>query len=103
MSRFRETLNEFRGQLQDRADRTPTPGLQTILNRERPAGRHTLRWAAAAMLAVTLGSIPMYREAQERARQQEQELADARLLQQIDASLSRSVPRAFGALAAGGE
>jgi hypothetical protein len=52
-------------------------------------------------LFVTLGSIPVYRDARERARQ-EQERADARLLEQINASLSRSVPRAFGALANGG-
>jgi hypothetical protein len=95
-------VGEFRGALQVQAERTPAPRLQTILDRERPQAHHALRWAAAAVLVVTLGSIPVYREAQQRERK-EQERADAQLLKQINTSLSRSVPRAFGALAAGGQ
>lgn len=102
MSSFRKTLNEFRGELHDRAAQTPAPRLQALLNRQQPATPHTFRWVAAAIVVVTLGSVPVYRDAQERARQ-EQERADAQLLEQINASLSRSVPRAFGALANGGQ
>jgi hypothetical protein len=76
--------------------------MQTILDRRRPTTFHALRWAAAAILIVSLGSIPVYRDARERARQ-EQERADAQLMEQINDSLSRSVPRAFGALTTVGQ
>jgi hypothetical protein len=99
---FRKTLNEFRGELHDRAAQTPGPRLQALLDRQRPATPHTFRWVAAAIVVVTLGSIPLYHDARERARQ-EQERADAQLLEQINASLSRSVPRAFGALTTGSQ
>jgi hypothetical protein len=103
VSRFRKTLGEFRDELESQTVRAGTPALQSILDRERPRRNLALRWAFAATLAITLGSIPVYRDAQERARQRERESADTRLMQQIDASLSRSVPRAFGALVTGGE
>ncbi len=102
MSSFRKTIDGFRGELEDRAAQVPTPQLRTLLNRERPAPPHTLRWAAAAIVVLSLGSIPVFHDAQQRARQ-EQERADAQLLEQINASLSRSVPRAFGALTTGGQ
>jgi len=102
VSSFHKILGEFRHELNSCSGFTPAPSLQTILHRRRPTTFHALRWAAAAILIVSLGSIPLYRDARERARQ-EQDRADAQLLEQVNASLSRSVPRAFGALTTGGQ
>jgi hypothetical protein len=46
------------------------------------------------MVAVTLGAIPIYRDAQQRA----QDRADVLLMEKVNAALSRPVPRALAPL-----
>lgn len=72
--------------------RSRVPSLEEIVRRGERVLH--LRWAAAAMVALTLGAIPVYRD----ARRQEQERADVLLMEKVNAALSRPVPRALAPL-----
>ena len=52
-----------------------------------------MRWALVAAALLVLAAIPIYRNAQDRQRQAEIARADALLLEQVDAEVSRAVPR----------
>lgn len=82
-----ETLAQFRGAVRGWSDRLAPPA------RLEAAKRPTLRarWALAAAALAILSAIPVYRSAAER-REAERELADAALLEQVDAAVSRRVP-----------
>ncbi len=103
---FREAVARFRDALRQEGERSESPGLQAILSRNRSAKsirpqRTRVAWAAAAVVALMLGAIPAYERAlRENARQRaaEQEKADAQLLEQVNAGLARSVPRAMAPL-----
>ena len=95
MNEFRETVSRFRNGMREEGERSACPGLQTILHRDRVAKSFRLRWAAAAaVLLLTLGAIPIYQN-QQNKREAAQEQADTLLLEQINAGLSRSVPPAM--------
>ena len=83
-----ETLAQFRGAVRDWSDRLAPPAR---LGRARrpivPA-----RWALAAAALAMLSAIPVYWSAAERRREAERERADAALLEQVDAAVSRRVP-----------
>jgi hypothetical protein len=98
MNDFREGLTGFRDALRREGERSQSPGLRVILERERRAKSVRLRWvAASAVAALTLGAIPAYERTQ-RQRAAEQESADSLLMEQVNAGLSRSVPRAMAPL-----
>lgn len=95
MSELRSAVKEFREAVHREGARGPGPSLQAILERRRPnAPVLQWRWAVAAMVIVGLGAIPVYRNVQE----QRELAADAALLQQVDAALARTAPRAFSVL-----
>jgi hypothetical protein len=98
MNGFREALARFRDAVHQAGEQNESPGLQIILERERSAKGLRLRWAAAAAVVLVLGVIPVYRNTQQRQREAEQAKADALLLEQVNAGLSRSVPRAMAPL-----
>jgi hypothetical protein len=52
-----------------------------------------MRWALVAAALLVLAAVPIYRNAQDRQRQAEIARADALLLEQVDAEVSRAVPR----------
>lgn len=85
-------LEEFRAAMHAEGARSRVPSLEEIAGR----GESVLhfRWAAAAMVALTVGAIPLYRDAQRRAQDQ----ADALLMHKVNAALSRPVPRALSPL-----
>lgn len=91
------TLKDFREAMHREAERTPAPRLRVLLDRERPAQVLHWRWAAAAAILIAAAGFVLPRED---PRQQEQ--ADARLMQEVNAALARSAPRAFAALMAEG-
>ena len=65
--------------------------LQPTLDLGQPTyPQKTLRWSLAAAAIAIVTAIPVYRNAVERQRQQAAD--DARLLEQVDMQLSRSVP-----------
>jgi hypothetical protein len=87
-------LAQFKEAMHGEGERTQIPGLQTILLRDRRAGLR-LRWAAAAVAALAMAAIPIYENERQRQHEAEQERADSLLLEQVNAGLSRSVPRAM--------
>jgi hypothetical protein len=98
MNGFREALAMFRDAVRQEGERNESPGLQAILERERSAQGLRLRWAAAAAAVLVLGTIPAYKNAQQRQSEAEQAKADALLLEQVNVGLSRSVPRVMAPL-----
>jgi hypothetical protein len=98
MNDFREAMSRFRDAVHQEGERSESPGLQAILERDRPGKGLWLRWAAASAMALMLGAIPVYEREQQRQREAEQEKADAVLMEQVNAGLARSVPRAMSPL-----
>jgi hypothetical protein len=95
---FQEAVARFRDAVRQEGERSEVPGLHAILSRDRRTKSIRLRWAVAAVVALMLGAIPAYERAQERLREAEQEKADAVLIEQVNAGLARSVPRAMAPL-----
>jgi hypothetical protein len=93
---LRETLKEFRDAVHLAGEQSQAPSLQTILNGRAPVLQ--LRWAAAAMVAIGLGAIPVYRDMQARQRAADEQLADVRLMEQVNSAVSRPVPVALSVL-----
>ena len=86
----------FRGSVRhwsDRQVRVPRPLAPTRGSRGYPARPLPLRWALLAAALLVLAAVPVYRNAQDRQRQAEAARADALLLEQVDAEVSRAVPR----------
>jgi len=50
------------------------------------------RWAPAAAVLLLLAALPIYTNSRERRREAERARADAALLEQVDAEISRAVP-----------
>lgn len=96
MNDFRAALSNFKDAVHREGERAEIPSLQTIRSSGRRVKSFGLRWsvAAAAIALLTLGAIPAYQRAQ-RQREAEQEKADSLLMEQVNAGLSRSVPRAM--------
>jgi hypothetical protein len=94
MNDFREALERFRDALHREGERSGIPSLQAIQLGERRANGFRLQWAVAAVVLLTLAAVPAYENVQ-RQREIEQEKADTLLMQQVNAGLARSVPRAM--------
>ncbi len=103
MSEFRTGLNEFRQAMHDEGERSAIPSLQRILERGNPTPVLQFRWAAAAMVAITLAALPIYNDAARRQREAELYKADALLMERVNSALSRPVPRALAPLMGTGE
>jgi anti-sigma factor RsiW len=96
LARMEAALGLFRGSVRHWSDRqvrvfrplTPTRG-----SRGYPARPLPVRWALAAATLLLLAAVPIYRNVQVRQRQAEIARADALLLEQVDAEVSRAVPR----------
>jgi hypothetical protein len=89
LARMEAALALFRGSVRhwsDRQSRVPRP----LAPGPRP---HPMRWALVAAALLVLAAVPIYRNAQDRQRQAEIARADALLLEQVDAEVSRAVPR----------
>jgi hypothetical protein len=98
MNDFREAVERFRDAVRKQGEQTGNPGLQIILERDRARRSIRMQWAVAAVVMLLLGAIPLYKRAQDRQREAAQEKADAVLLEQVNAGLARSVPRAMAPL-----
>jgi hypothetical protein len=98
MNDFREAVERFRDAVREQGEQAANPGLQIILERDRARRNIRMRWTVAAVVMLFLGAIPVYKRAQDRQREAEQEKADSLLLEQVNAGLARSVPRALAPL-----
>ena len=81
MALFRDSVRDC-GEMYGR----PPLSVPSKLRRVRP-----LRWAPVAALLL-LAVIPFYTDSRDRRRQAEMARADAALLEQVDAEISRAVP-----------
>ena len=96
LARMEAALALFRGSVRhwsSRQVRIPRPLAPTRRSRGYPARPLPMRWALAAVALLVLAAVPVYRNVQDRQRQAELARADALLLEQVDAEVSRAVPR----------
>jgi hypothetical protein len=94
MSDFRESIAEFREAMRREGESAESPGLHGILERGRARAGARFRWPLAAAVLLVVGAVPLWRSAEQR-RELARERADELLMQQVNASLSRGVPRAM--------
>ena len=95
LARMEASLALFRGSVRHWSDgqsRAEPPAVGSIL-RARGSRALPMRWALAAAALLVLAAVPIYRNAQDRQRQADLARADALLLEQVDAEVSRAVPR----------
>ena len=96
LGRLEASLALFRGSVRHWSDgqvRVPRPLAPIRRSRGYPARPLPVRWALVAATLLVLAAVPIYRNAQDRQRQAEMARADALLLEQVDAEVSRAVPR----------
>ena len=89
VARMEAALGLFRDSVRHWSDgqvRVPRP----LTPEPRP---QPIRWVLVAAALLVLAAVPIYRNAQDRQRQAEIARADALLLEQVDAEVSRAIPR----------
>jgi hypothetical protein len=92
----------FRGSVRHWSDgqsRAAPPAIGSILAARLGSRIQPMRWALVAAALLVLAAVPIYRNVQVRQRQAEIARADALLLEQVDAEVSRAVPRPMEPLA----
>ena len=96
LARMEAALGLFRGSVRHWSEgqsRAEAPAIGSILAARRGSRIRPMRWALVAATLLVLAAVPIYRNVQERQRQAEIARADALLLEQVDAEVSRAVPR----------
>lgn len=93
---MKEALQEFRDVMHRAGEASAPPSLQMLLGQPEPVLQ--FRWAAAVLLAIGLGAIPVYRDMQAKQRAEEEQMADALLMEQVNSAISRPVPVALSVL-----
>jgi hypothetical protein len=96
LARLEAALTLFRGSVRhfsSRQSHAEPPAIASILPARRGSRMQPMRWALVAAALLVLAAVPIYRNAQDRQRQAEIARADALLLEQVDAEVSRAVPR----------
>ena len=91
LSRLQETLSDFRASVRDWIYRESAVAPLPVWRASRAHVPARVRWALIAAATVVLLMIPIYRANRHQARL-ESNIDDAVLLEQIDESVSRSVP-----------
>ena len=96
VARLEASLALFRGSVRHwsgRQSRAEPPAIGSISPARQGSRIQPIRWVLAAAALLVLAAVPIYRSAQDRQRQAEIARADALLLEQVDAEVSRAVPR----------
>jgi hypothetical protein len=96
LARLEAALALFRGSVRHWSDGqsgAEPPGVGRIALARRRSRTQPIRWALVAAVLLVLAAVPVYRDVQDRQRQAEVARADALLLEQVDAEVSRAVPR----------
>jgi hypothetical protein len=95
LDRLEAALALFRGSVRHwsgRQSRAEPPAIASM-SPAQGSRIQPMRWALVAAALLVLAAVPIYRNAQDRQRQAEIARADALLLEQVDAEVSRAVPR----------
>ena len=96
LARMEAALGQFRSSVRHWSEgqsRAEAPAIGSILAARRGSRIQPMRWALVAATLLVLAAVPIYRNVQDRQRQAEIARADALLLEQVDAEVSRAVPR----------
>jgi hypothetical protein len=96
LARMEAALGLFRGSVRHWSSgqsRAEPPAIGSMLPARRGTWAQPMRWALVAATLLVLAAVPIYRNAQDRQRQAEIARADALLLEQVDAEVSRAIPR----------
>jgi hypothetical protein len=96
VARMEAALGLFRGSVRHWSEGqrgAEPPAIGSVVPARRGSWAQPLRWALVAATLLVLAAVPVYRNVQERQRQAEIARADALLLEQVDAEVSRAVPR----------
>lgn len=88
IAQFRESVRDC-GERYGRPE-IPLPG--GVRRARRNFAARPSRWAPVAAALLLLAAIPIYTNSRDRRRQAEMARADAALLEQVDAGVSRAVP-----------
>ena len=88
----------FRGSVREWSEQSGAPARKFVPVR-RGWGFQPMRWALACVVLLMLAAIPVYRNAMEKQRKADLAKADAALLEQVDAEISRAVPATMEPLA----
>lgn len=98
LARMEAALSLFRGSVREWSDQSSAQAQEFVPVRRR-WGFQPMRWAVACVVLLMLAAIPVYRNANEKQRQADLAKADAALLEQVDAGISRAVPATMEPLA----
>ena len=96
LARLEAALALFRGSVRHwsgRQSQAEPPAIASILPTGRGSSVWPMRGALVAAALLVLAAVPIYRNARDRQRQAEIARADALLMEQVDAEVSRAVPR----------
>ena len=96
LARMEAAVALFRGSVRHWSDGqkgAEPPAIGSILAARLGSRIQPMRWALVAAALLLLAAVPIYRNVQVRQRQAEIATADALLLEQVDAEVSRAVPR----------
>jgi hypothetical protein len=102
LARMEAALGLFRGSVRHWSggqSRSEPPAMGSILAARRGPRIQPMRWVLVAAALLVLAAVPIYRNAQEKQRRAEIARADSLLLEQVDAEVSRAVPRPMEPLA----
>ncbi|HEV2688740.1 MAG TPA: hypothetical protein VGV35_09305 [Bryobacteraceae bacterium] len=94
LARMEGTLSLFRGAVHELSEQQGGAA-QTAWTVERASHGwrfQPMRWALACAVLLILAAMPLYHNAKERQRKADMARADAALLEQVDAEISRAVP-----------
>jgi hypothetical protein len=92
LARLEAALGLFRGSVREWSEQQSGAGLQKTWRVERSPRVFVLRWAVMVAALSMLVWAPIYQGAKEKQRKAELARADAALLEQVDAEISRAVP-----------
>lgn len=92
LARLEAALGLFRGSVREWSEQESGAEPQRVWRVERAPRVFVLRWAVMVAALLMLVWMPIYQGAKDKQRKAELARADAALLEQVDAEISRAVP-----------
>ncbi len=94
LARLEAALSLFRSSVRLLGDQQSSSKLQAAWTRDRsrPGFPHPLRWVLTVATLLIVAAIPVFQLAKDKQRKAELAKADAILMEQVDAEVSRAIP-----------